>query len=178
MPTIINHKPQNPPLGGTQDAVTWFGVTNGSISVAATGTPGSLTTKIASIPITTGTVPLVSGLWAFVWLSWEAYSQPNAAKFSISKNRFFAAVQGAGSIGSYLLSPPFTGPSIQILPPINSQCELGLEGPFTLDQYVEITPHINSTTGDLEVYINCLSRQFDTWDFNKLTAEYQIVGCV
>lgn len=157
---------------------TWFGVTNGSISLAATGSSGSpLNTKIVSIPLTTGSVPLVAGLWALVWLSWEAKSQTTATKFSIAQHRFFAAVKGAASVGSYWLSAPFSGPSIQMLPPVASHGGFCLDGDNPIDQYVQITPHLNSS-GDLEVYLNCLASQSDTWDFDKLSIEYQIVGCI
>jgi len=173
MTTLVNYKADTcPPIGGS-DTVVWSGVVAGALSLSPTGTSSlGPWTPFATIPITTGSVPLADGLWCLIWVSWEAKSA-TAGKFSIARRALFGAVQGAASSASYNWFPAqyLTGVPGGLL----------FERPTALYDYVQITGIVNGS-GDFDLGINCLATDSTGhagvgWDFTNMSVEYQIVGC-
>lgn len=151
--------------------VAWSNVAGGVLSLSPTGSDVLLLT----VPIATGAVPLDSGLWCALWMSWSAKSA-TPGKFSFAQNRFICAVKGASSPGGYIAyGPNLDGDAVASLSP--GFC---FDAPLGLPAYVALSYAINGS-GDLEVALNCRSTDNTSaagvaWEFAELSAKYRIFG--
>lgn len=180
--TLINYKSiACPPMGGG-DQIVWSGVTDGAMSLTPSGTTSSGPwTPFATIPITTGSIPLVAGLVALVWMSWNAVSA-SGARFSIAERKLLTLVQGASSPASYaVFGTAFA--SMAGIPQEDLLVESinGVGAPDGLQNYVQIVSVINATSGDLDICQNCLITDQHgnagvNWSFTNISAEYRIIG--
>lgn len=174
MTTLVNLNAGCACLGGG-DAVAWSNVTGGAISL----TPSASSVLIATFPLTTGSVPLTTGLWAVIWMSWLGKSA-TAGKFSVAERRMLYVVKGDAMIANYLVYNNATLDSNALLLPA-PPTSFAFDGPNDVMDFVQFPGVINGS-GDLEISMHCLvtdntSHAGVNWDFTGLTAEYRIIGC-
>jgi hypothetical protein len=159
------------------DSVTWTNLSGNSIILPPNNTP----VLVATVPFGTGSIPLTTGMWGLVWLSWKAKSA-TAGKFSIADRRFIGGVQGASVPASYTYYPGQSLDATVAFSPGSSGSSVGLsfDGPDALIYYVQLISSVN-TSGDLEISLNCVTTDSHgqpgvAWDFSDLSAEFKIIG--
>lgn len=142
-------------------------------------------TAFLTVPVRTGKIPLVAGLFAFVYLTFHAVRN-DGAKSAFYKHALVATVQGHASAGSMVLvqhryidgndiyDP--SGGGISVFAHLDQDFSVEMIGNSHLISNAPANAYLDAN-GDCEVRLYGNDNAHD-WTYSNMSASYRIVGVV